>query len=140
MSEWVARWVAFGPSKPRHALLAGLGLLRCNFTTARRDNDRSGAVAFSTYQPVIAIVLWPSKASPRCAILYASGLEASMARVMITCLESGKPIYTGMSYDEITFETIQFTDKLVLCPECGRGHAWNKQDAYLESEEEAHEP
>ncbi len=27
-----------------------------------------------------------------------------MARVMITCLESGKPIYTGMSFDEITFE------------------------------------
>ncbi len=63
-----------------------------------------------------------------------------MARVMITCLESGKPIYTGMSCDEITFETIQFTDKSVLCPECGRVHAWNKQDAYLESEEEAHEP
>ncbi len=63
-----------------------------------------------------------------------------MARVMITCLESGKPIYTGMSVDEITFETTQVTDKSVLCPECGRVHAWNKQDAYLESEEEAHEP
>ncbi len=108
---------------------------------AGQAGARSGAVAFSIYQPVIAIVLWPSKASQRCAILNAaSGLEASMARVMITCLESGKPIYTGMSYDEITFETIQFTDKSVLCPECGRVHAWNKQDAYLESEEEAHEP
>ncbi len=63
-----------------------------------------------------------------------------MARVMITCLESGKPIYTGMSYDEITFETIQFIGKSVLCPECGRVHAWTKQDAYIESEEEAHEP
>lgn len=63
-----------------------------------------------------------------------------MARVMITCPESGKPIYTGMSFDEITFETSQLTDKLVLCPECGQAHTWNKQDAYLESEEEAHQP
>ncbi len=63
-----------------------------------------------------------------------------MARVMITCLESGKPIYTGMSFDEITFEATRLTDKSVLCPECGRVHTWNKQDAYLESEEEAHEP
>ena len=29
--------VTTGPSKPRHALLAGLGLLRCNFATARRS-------------------------------------------------------------------------------------------------------
>ncbi len=63
-----------------------------------------------------------------------------MARVMITCLESWKPIYTGMSFDEITFETTPLTDQSVLCPECGRVNAWNKQDAYLESEEEAHEP
>ncbi len=63
-----------------------------------------------------------------------------MARLMIRCLESGKQIYTGMSFEEITFETSQLTDQSVLCPECGRVHAWNKQDAYLESEEEAHEP
>ncbi len=60
MSEWVARRVAIGRSMPRHALLAGLGLLRCNLGTARRSPARSGAVAFSTYPPVIAIVLWPS--------------------------------------------------------------------------------
>ncbi len=56
-----------------------------------------------------------------------------MARVMITCLESGKPIFTGMIYEEMTFETIQFTDKSVLCRECGRVHAWNKQDSFLVS-------
>jgi hypothetical protein len=33
-------------------------MLRCKLATARRS--RSGGVAFSTYQPVIAIVLWPS--------------------------------------------------------------------------------
>jgi len=35
------------------------GILRCNLATARRSPARSGAVACSTYQPVIAIVLWP---------------------------------------------------------------------------------
>ena len=36
MSEWVAIWVAFGPSTPGHTLLASLVLLRRNFATARR--------------------------------------------------------------------------------------------------------
>ena len=63
-----------------------------------------------------------------------------MARVMIACPDTGKPIYTGMSCDEVTFETIQLTDRPVLCPECGQVHTWNKQDAYVESEEDAHQP
>ncbi len=63
-----------------------------------------------------------------------------MARVMITCPETGKPIYTGMSFDGITFEASQLIEKSVLCPECAQVHIWNKQDAYLESEEEAHQP
>ena len=63
-----------------------------------------------------------------------------MARVMIACPDTGKPIYTGMSCDEVTFEASQLTDKSVLCPECGQVHTWNKQDAYVESEEDAHQP
>ncbi len=39
---------------------AKAGMLRCNLVTARHSPARSGAVAFSTYQPAIAIVLWPS--------------------------------------------------------------------------------
>ena len=39
---------------------AKAGMLRCNFATACRSPARSGAVAFSTCQPVTAIVLWPS--------------------------------------------------------------------------------
>ncbi len=39
---------------------AKAGILQCNFATARRSPARSGAVAFSTYQPAIAIILWPS--------------------------------------------------------------------------------
>ncbi len=60
----MARGVTLGattaPSNPHHALLAAPVLLRCNFATARRSPASRGAVAFSTYQPVIAIVLWPS--------------------------------------------------------------------------------
>lgn len=63
-----------------------------------------------------------------------------MARVMITCPETGKPIYTGWSFDEVAFETSQLADNSVPCPECGQVHTWSKQDAYLESEEEAHQP
>ena len=63
-----------------------------------------------------------------------------MARVMITCPDTGRPIYTGMSFDEIIFENSQLPDKSVLCPACGQVHIWNKQDAYLESEDDAHQP
>ena len=81
------------------------------------------------------------EATPTLAIIdAASGMETSMARVMIACPDTGKPVYTGMSCDEVTFETSQLTDKSVLCPECGQVHTWNKQDAYLESEEDAHQP
>ena len=57
-----------------------------------------------------------------------------MARVMIACPDTGRPIYTGVSYDEVTFESSQLADKSVFCPECEQVHTWNKQDAYLESE------
>ncbi len=50
------------------------------------------------------------------------------------------PIYTGMSFDKITFETSRLPNWSVLCPECGQTHIWNKQHAYLESEEDAHQP
>ncbi len=63
-----------------------------------------------------------------------------MARAMITCPNTGKAIYTGMSFDKGTFETSQLPSRSVLCPECGRAHTWNKQIAYLESEEDAHQP
>ena len=63
-----------------------------------------------------------------------------MARAMITCPNTGKAIYTGMSFGKITFETSQLPDRSVLSPECGQTHIWNGQNAYLESEENAHQP
>ncbi len=56
-----------------------------------------------------------------------------MARAMIACPNTGKAIYTGMSFD-------QLPDRSVLCPECGQAHIWNEQNAYLECEEDAHQP
>ena len=72
--------------------------------------------------------------------VYRSELETSMARAMIACPNTGKAIYTGMSFDKATFETSQLPNRSVLCPECGRAHIWNKQIAYLESEDDAHQP
>ncbi len=63
-----------------------------------------------------------------------------MARVMIAYPATANPIYTGMSFDKITFETSQLPNRSVLCSECGQAHIWNKQIAYLESEEDAHQP
>ena len=63
-----------------------------------------------------------------------------MARAMVACPNTGKAIYTGLSFDKITFETSQLPDRSVLCPECGQAHIWNRQYAYLESEENAHQP
>ncbi len=63
-----------------------------------------------------------------------------MARAMVACPNTGNPIYTGMSFDKITFETSQLPNRSVVCPECGQAHIWNKQNAYLECEEDAHQP
>jgi predicted RNA-binding Zn-ribbon protein involved in translation (DUF1610 family) len=63
-----------------------------------------------------------------------------MARVMIACPDTKRPIYTGVSSDEVTFETSQLAGQSISCPQCGQVHIWNKQDAYLESEEDAHQP
>ena len=63
-----------------------------------------------------------------------------MARVMISCPKTGKPVYTSFSCDEMAFRDNQFVDKSVPCPECGEVHIWTTLDAYLETEEDAHQP
>ena len=63
-----------------------------------------------------------------------------MARAMIACPNTGKPVYTGMSFDTLSFATSRLSNRSVACPECGQVHIWNKQNAYLESEEDAHQP
>jgi len=56
-----------------------------------------------------------------------------MARVMITCPETGNPVPTGFDMDEGSFEGSTLTDNTFSpCPECGQAHTWSKEDAYLE--------
>lgn len=55
-----------------------------------------------------------------------------MARVMIHCPETGKPVYTGMTFDWSAFENVRIGERKVFCPACGEYHAWKRTDAYLD--------
>lgn len=57
-----------------------------------------------------------------------------MARVMITCPETGKPIYTGMNFDWGPFESVQINEKAVPCHLCGETHVWRRKDAFLDED------
>ena len=58
-----------------------------------------------------------------------------MARVLIDCPTTGKPVPTGFTASKDTFESSQITGEEVQCPHCGQLHVWAKGDAYLEDEE-----
>lgn len=60
-----------------------------------------------------------------------------MPKVMITCPNTGKPIFTGMSMDEKSFEqdSKAFSQTGTPCEECGELHTWTRQDAFLEGDE-----
>ena len=55
-----------------------------------------------------------------------------MARVMITCPETGKPIYTHWNLDWDSLESIGLDENQVECPKCGQTHTWQWQDADLD--------
>ena len=57
-----------------------------------------------------------------------------MARVMINCPETGEPVYTGMTFDWPSFETVKIGEKSVRCSACGDEHTWKRPDAYLEED------
>ncbi len=57
-----------------------------------------------------------------------------MARVMINCPETGRPIYTHMNFDWLEFDSVTIGTKSVECPECGKVHEWTRHDAYLDEE------
>ena len=54
-----------------------------------------------------------------------------MARVMIECPETHKPVYTGNNFSWMEFDGLALEERELQCPECGRIHRWNKSDAYL---------
>ncbi len=55
----------------------------------------------------------------------------NMARVMITCPETHTPIYTGLNFDWFSFESIEFCELPLHCPNCGMDHEWRKEEAFL---------
>lgn len=57
-----------------------------------------------------------------------------MPQIMITCPETGKPIYTGMNLDWFAFESTQLGKASLECPKCGEVHEWGKRDAYLRAD------
>ena len=57
-----------------------------------------------------------------------------MARVMIICPETDKPIYTHMSFDWFGFDAVTIGTKSVKCPKCGQIHQWTRHDSFLEDD------
>ena len=54
-----------------------------------------------------------------------------MPRVMITCPQTGKHVYTGLNFDWMTFESIGPEQADARCPLCGETHEWSKDEAFL---------
>ena len=55
-----------------------------------------------------------------------------MYDVMIHCLRTGQLIPTGVSTDELSFESLpDVPAKLAECPACGESHVWSKKSATL---------
>jgi hypothetical protein len=58
-----------------------------------------------------------------------------MARVMINCPQTRKPLPTGMRFSNQSFETATLSgNRIGPCPHCGAQHTWDKKDAFLEDE------
>ncbi len=57
-----------------------------------------------------------------------------MSQVLITCPETGRPVYTGMNFEWSTFETLDLPEQSLKCPECGKIHAWTKSEAFTRAD------
>lgn len=55
-----------------------------------------------------------------------------MAKVMIKCPKTNKPLSTGIDMPKQVFESSHFSNNAVSCPHCGGTHVGQKSDAYLE--------
>jgi hypothetical protein len=58
--------------------------------------------------------------------------EAPLARVMIRCSVTNRPVATGMHTDAATWDARPMGYNRVACPGCKQTHAWGKSDAWLE--------
>jgi endogenous inhibitor of DNA gyrase (YacG/DUF329 family) len=53
---------------------------------------------------------------------------------MITCPETGKPLYTGARFNWQTFDSTRIGERTVDCPYCGEEHVWRRADADLDED------
>ncbi len=53
---------------------------------------------------------------------------------MITCPETGKPIYTHLNFDWSSFESTRIGEREIECPECHKVHTWRRGDADLDED------
>jgi endogenous inhibitor of DNA gyrase (YacG/DUF329 family) len=65
---------------------------------------------------------------------HATPREGCMPQVLINCPETGRPVYTGMSYDWFSFDAAVLVEPSFKCPQCGHTHSWKKTDAYLRAD------
>jgi endogenous inhibitor of DNA gyrase (YacG/DUF329 family) len=57
-----------------------------------------------------------------------------MSRIMITCPETGKPIYTGMNFDWPAIEPCVVQQGSLTCPRCGHVHEWCDKELFPEED------
>ena len=58
-----------------------------------------------------------------------------MPRVLITCSNCERPIYTGLAFEQwFIFDWVDVQGATIECPACGESTTWSKADAYLEAD------
>jgi hypothetical protein len=55
-----------------------------------------------------------------------------MSNIMVRCPTTGDQISTGIETDQATFDRLPVVTSRLLCPACGKEHAWAKQEAWLD--------
>lgn len=55
-------------------------------------------------------------------------------KLMITCPETGEPIFTGIAIDPASFAGAEMKNNAASCPKCGGTHIWNMEDTFWEGE------
>jgi hypothetical protein len=60
-----------------------------------------------------------------------------MARIVTTCIVTGKPIDSGIEIDEVSFSLLPPFTGRVFCPYCQTQHEWSRDTALLADDEKA---
>jgi hypothetical protein len=55
----------------------------------------------------------------------------SMGMLMLRCPMTDRNFSTGIYADKSRFKLMPDTERIVLCPQCGREHTWRPRDAWL---------